>query len=609
MDLANAPERSLRGEPSLALLETGRSQPDPRRILADRVEQLYDQLWIAIVGALVLGGIATFELWEPRYRGLMLFWCSLVMLVAVAGIGLLLRYRRSRNPLAEADQWLRWLGLWALAIGSVWGFAGTVFFPAHTDEQQVFLAFLLAGAVTGGIPVFAGSWPIFALFAASVLLPFAYVLATFGNRLFTELAALVPLLYAVNVAIAHRLSKVFSSGYQLRYAYSELTDDYRALNKRLGDQLLELQEAGRQVEASGRKLALFADRAPIAVLEIDIDGRIRQINPAAELLFGYAPAELMAQPIDMLVAPDLRSAFQQQWQTLIENRSPLLAQLIRNQRRDGLEITCEWTVTPLVNSDGRVLSVVAQGRDMSSQLEAERMKKEFTSTLSHELRTPLSSIIGSLQLVNSGVMGQIDQEVLELTVIAERNGQRLLDLINDLLDVEKIRAGKFDITPEKLAIDDLLQEALVLNRAFAERYGVKLRSPEGLPAAHVRADRKRLLQVLTNLISNAAKFSPEGETVQVVMQDCGDRVRVEVQDRGPGIPEEFRAKIFHRFSQAESGAARHKGGTGLGLAICKHLIELMNGQIGFQDRPGGGSIFWIELPTQDAVQTTKQREN
>ena len=242
-------------------------------------------------------------------------------------------------------------------------------------------------------------------------------------------------------------------------------------------------------------------------------------------------------------------------------------------------------MTPLVNSDGRVLSVVAQGRDMSSQLEAERMKKEFTSTLSHELRTPLTSIIGSLQLVNSGAIAEVEKDILELTVIAERNGQRLLDLINDLLDVEKIRAGKFDIRPERLAIDDVLNEALVLNRAFAERYGVKLRSTHSLPAAQVVADRKRLLQVLTNLISNAAKFSPEGETVQVALAKHGDRVRVEVQDRGPGIPEEFRARIFSRFAQADSAAARQKGGTGLGLAICKRLIELMNGQIGFQDRP------------------------
>jgi len=606
MDLVNAPEHSLRDEPNLALLAKGREQPDPRRVLADRVDQLYDQLWIGILGAFLLGGIATYELWEPRYRGLVLFWWGLVSLVTIASSWLLVSYRRSRDKLAEADQWLRWLGLSALAIGTVWGFAGAVFFPAHTDEQQVFLAFLLAGVVAGGIPVYSGSWPIYALYAASALLPFAYVLATFGNRLFAELAALVPVFYAVNVAIAYRLTKVFSTGYRLRYAFRELTDDYRALNKRLGDQLQELQEASRQVEESGRKLTLFADRAPIAVIEIEPDGRIQRINPAAEVLFGYAPAELVGKAVETLVAAAARAEFTQQWRPVVESGTPLFAQLIRNLRRDGLEIVCEWTLTPLVNSEGRVLSVVAQGRDMSAQLEAERMKKEFTSTLSHELRTPLTSIIGSLQLVNSGTMGTLDEDVLELTVIAERNGQRLLDLINDLLDFEKIRSGKFDVVPEVIEIDELLRETLLLNRAFAERYKVQLVSSGSLPQLRIRADRKRLLQVLTNLISNAAKFSPQGQAVEVVVEMLRDRVRVKVKDRGPGIPDDFHAKIFTRFSQADSAIARQKGGTGLGLAICKHLMELMNGKIEFEDRPGGGSIFWIELPRMEPCQTPEE---
>lgn len=606
MDLLNAPAQSLREAPNLALLEGAGEHADPRRILADRVEQLYDQLWIAIVGAFAIGGIATFELWEPRFQGLMAFWWGLVMLMTFASAGLLLSYRRSRNKLAEADQWMRWLGLSALAIGSVWGFAGAVFFPSHTGEQQVFLAFLIAGVVTSGIPVFAGSWPVYAVYAASVLTPFAYVLATFGNRLFTELAILVPVFYAVNVAIAYRLSNVFATGYRLRYAYSELTDDYRELNRRLGKQLLELEEAGRQVEASGRKLALFADRAPIAVLEIDGQGEIQQINPAAEVLFGYAATELIGQPIEVLVASDERAEFSAKWRAILDTRIPMMAQLIRNVRHDGLDIVCEWTVTPLVSPDGRILSIVAQGRDMSRQLEAERMKKEFTSTLSHELRTPLTSIIGSLELVNSGVLGELTKDVLDLTVIAERNGQRLLDLINDLLDVEKIRAGQFTVAPEVLEIDDVLEEALVLNRAFAARYQVRMNAIGNLPATQIYADRKRLIQVLTNLLSNAAKFSPEGEAIDVALEDRGPAVRVSVHDRGPGVPESFREKMFTRFAQADSTTARQHGGTGLGLAICKHLVEVMHGRIDFQGRDGGGTTFWFEMPKFLPSNTAKE---
>jgi signal transduction histidine kinase len=224
------------------------------------------------------------------------------------------------------------------------------------------------------------------------------------------------------------------------------------------------------------------------------------------------------------------------------------------------------------------------------------MKKEFTSTLSHELRTPLTSIIGSLQLINSGVLGEAPKDIGELTAVAERNGQRLLDLINDILDIEKIESGKLTLVSQAMRLDELVREAIVLNRAFADRFKVRFEARGDLPNWEVYADHKRLLQVMTNLLSNAAKFSPEGGVVEVSLEERGESLRIGVHDRGPGIPEAFRGKIFGRFTQADATATRQKGGTGLGLAICKRLIELMHGRIGFDDRPGGGTTFWFELP-------------
>jgi PAS domain S-box-containing protein len=388
---------------------------------------------------------------------------------------------------------------------------------------------------------------------------------------------------------------VFHSGYRLRHAYGRLTEDYSVLNQRLERQLVELEQARRQVEASGRKLELFAERAPIAVLEMDAQGAITEVNHAAELLFGYTAAELTGRDFRFLVRPEFHAEFDTRWKRLIATRAPE-AGLIRNPRRDGIDLICDWTFTPLVNAENTILAVLAQGRDVTAQREAERVKKEFTSTLSHELRTPLTSIIGSLQLINTGVVGQVDKEIAEMTMVAERNGQRLLDLINDLLDVEKIESGKLSLAPELLALEDVVREAMLLNKAFGERFGVRFELVASLPGRKVLADRKRLLQVMTNLLSNAAKFSPEGDPVEIVMQDTGHEVRVAVQDRGPGIPEAFRGRIFARFAQADSTATRQKGGTGLGLAICKRLIEMMHGKIGFEDRPGGGTTFWFELP-------------
>src|SRR2546425_7327464 len=570
------------GSAAAGVAAGSRERSDPRVVLSDRVEQLYSQLPLGIAATVVIGLISALELREGRIIELVLFWGGLLLLVSALHAALYFAYRRSADKLAQGEQWLRWLGIGAFAAGATWGFAAAVFFPSHADERQVFLAFLLAGVISGGIPMYAASWPVFAAYAAAIALPFTYVLATFGNRLFAEIALLIPLFYGVSVAIAFRLNGVFLSGYRLRHAYQR--------------QLVELQEARRQIEASGRKLALFAERAPIAVLELDADGVVQDVNQAAELLFGYAADELIGHSVKRLVQPKYHGEFERDWAQLMTTRAPLAGVKVRNPRRDGIDVVCEWTVTPLVNADGQLLSVIAQGRDITAQLEAERMKKEFTSTLSHELRTPLTSIIGSLQLINAGVLGEVPKDVTELTEVAERNGQRLLDLINDILDIEKIESGKLKLMPEVIRVDELVREAILLNKGFGDRFKVRYQARGELLTREVTADRKRLLQVMTNLLSNAAKFSPEGEVVEISTEEAPNGLRVGVHDRGPGIPEAFRARIFGRFNQADSTTSRQKGGTGLGLAICKRLIEMMHGHIGFLDRDGGGTTFWFDLP-------------
>lgn len=594
--IAQAQAAILPAEPSALQREAA----DAESLLADRVEQLYSQFPIGIVATAAIGLLTTFELWEQRLHELIMFWWAMVLIVTLACAGLYFSYRRSTGHAQAAAQWLRWLGISALANGASWGFAGAVFFPSHTDEQQIFLSFVLTGMVSGGIAVYAGSWRVYAVYAAGAIVPFTYVLATFGNRLFTDIALLVPFYYAVNVGISYRLNQVFDAGYRLRNDYGRLTQDHSRLNQRLETQLVELSEARRQVEASGRKLALFAERAPICVLELDASGNVLQLNRVAELLFGYASPELLGRPSSLLVHPGQQEEFSRNWQHLVSTLEPIRGMRFRNLRRDGIELVCEWTITPLVNTDGKLLAVIAQGQDITKQLEVERMKNEFTSTLSHELRTPLTSIIGSLQLINSGVMGEVEKDISELTAIAERNGQRLLDLINDILDIEKIESGKLALSSEVFALGDLVREAMLLNRSFAERFNVSFQPLGEFSAALVRADRKRMLQVMTNLLSNAAKFSPQGTPVEVSMDEADGRVSVGVNDRGPGIPESFRGRIFSRFAQADSTMSRQQGGTGLGLAISKRLVELMGGSIGFKDRAGGGTTFWFALPRHAA---------
>jgi len=492
--------------------------------------------------------------------------------------------------------------LGAAVLGASWGFAAAVFFPG-AQEEQVLVAFLVALVSAGGLPLFSTVWWVYAVYAGAIILPFNVVLFAHGTAFFQVFGGLVPLFYMAAVATAYEVARVFSSAYGLRSAYRRLSHENSDIQAQLGEQLDSLLQAHQEVQAYSRKLALFSERAPIAVLETDARGTILEMNPAAENLFGWAASEMLGRNVvTMLLGGENVARTEQWWREFVAAGKPETLEVEACLRRDGLALACEWTLTPLLNDEGQVGTVVLHGRDITQQRASERVRSEFTSTLSHELRTPLTSILGSLQLLRSGVLGDMPRDQDELVEIAEKNSRRLLDLINEVLDIEKIESGRMSLTPEPVALDQLLREAIALNQGFADRFSVKLTIAHELPSVMVRADRKRLMQVVTNLLSNAAKFSPPKGSVEVVTTQRRSRVRVGVCDRGPGIPEAFRSRIFGRFAQAHSADARIKGGSGLGLAISKLLVEMMDGEIGFEDRQGGGTTFYFELPLLAAAE-------
>ena len=233
--------------------------------------------------------------------------------------------------------------------------------------------------------------------------------------------------------------------------------------------------------------------------------------------------------------------------------------------------------------------------DITQRKHLEQMKNEFVSTVSHELRTPLTSIAGSLGLINGEALGPVPNAMREMLSIAQSNSQRLRQLIDDLLDMDKLLAGKMSFIPQQLDIDSFLAECVTSHQGFARQHDVQLTYTGG-PVAQVTADPMRLQQVLSNLLSNALKFSPAGSQVLLSAQELGGQIRILVVDQGPGVPAEFVDRLFEKFSQADASDRRQKGGTRLGLAISKELMERMGGCIGFYPRPGGGSVFWVELP-------------
>jgi signal transduction histidine kinase len=228
----------------------------------------------------------------------------------------------------------------------------------------------------------------------------------------------------------------------------------------------------------------------------------------------------------------------------------------------------------------------------------DRLKDEFVSTVSHELRTPLTSIAGSLGLLAGKVAGILSEPATRLVEIAHGNSQRLVRLVDDILDIEKLESGRVVFDFRRVEVRSLVEQTVKSIRGFAEAHGVKIRIEEGSAVGEVRADTDRLAQVVTNLLSNAIKFSPADGEVLVAVANEGkiDLVRILVRDHGPGIPADFKSRIFERFAQADATNARRQGGTGLGLSIVKQIVDRLDGEVGFSDAPGGGTIFHVELP-------------
>ena len=256
----------------------------------------------------------------------------------------------------------------------------------------------------------------------------------------------------------------------------------------------------------------------------------------------------------------------------------------------------------LIKGQIEVRGILRALRYATERKRLERLKDEFVSTVSHELRTPLTSITGSLGLLMGNAAGSLPPAMARLVAIAHSNSQRLVRLVNDILDIEKMEAGRVVFNFDRVEVRPLVAQAIEANRGFAEGYGVRVRFDDAhAAAADVRADPDRLLQVVTNLLSNAIKFSPANNEVMVAVEKGADTVRLTVRDHGPGIPVDFKPLIFEKFAQADAGAARQKGGTGLGLSIVKQIVDRLSGEVGFADAPGGGTIFHVQLPCWDHV--------
>lgn len=320
------------------------------------------------------------------------------------------------------------------------------------------------------------------------------------------------------------------------------------------------------------------------------------VNAGAINQVGYSYEDLLKmRAFDIKPEYDER-AFREMIAPMIAGEMETVSFETVHQHKDGHTIPVEIFLQYIhpENEEPRFVAIV---RDITERKLMDKMKNEFISTVSHELRTPLTSIRGSLGLITGGTVGEIPPSALEMLKIASNNTERLLLLINDILDIQKIESGKMNFDFQRLELMPFLQQAIIDHAEYGSQFNVSFEIGRSLDDAHVFVDKDRLMQVMGNLLSNAAKFSNEGDNVKIsVSRHHDDRIRIGVTDYGAGIPEEFQPKLFDKFTQSDSSDTRAKGGTGLGLSISKAIIEKHGGTIDFISKENVGTTFFVELP-------------
>lgn len=378
----------------------------------------------------------------------------------------------------------------------------------------------------------------------------------------------------------------------------------------------EMAELNKQLAATTKMHMAILNGCNFSIISTDKDGIIRSFNKGAERMLGYRADEMegLHSPAIIHLPEEVQARAQALSIELGQHVLPGFDAFVAKarlgftdehewtyRRKDGSVLPVMLSITSLSDEQGEICAYLGIAYDLSERKRIENMKNEFISTVSHELRTPLTSIRGSIGLLTAGAVGEIPIRAKTLLDIAKTNCERLVRLINDILDIEKIESGNMRFVNGVHELQPLIEAALGATAAYATQFQVRfeldlVQPTQQMPPIHVNVDPDRLMQVMVNLLSNAAKFSRNSGVVTIKVHIIDEIVRVAVIDHGDGIPEEFQSRVFQKFAQADSSDARAKGGTGLGLNISKAIIERLHGQIGFRSERGKGSEFYFDLP-------------
>lgn len=564
------------------------TQPDAvsKKIAVDRLRLLNQHLFTSIPAAIICASIIYISVYRIISFPLAFGWYLAISIVYILRVGLQIFYHYQPQHF-KLHQYLFLVGL-ALSA-ALWGVAGSLLMPVDHYQEQTIIIVIIAGITAGALQTLQSSLFASIMFIVLAIGPMMIWLFLRQSTLYFYLSFAIFTYGFFMLTAMKRGYELINATLRLHYENRQINTQLEETNKLLIKEVIKQQQNAKSLA----QLAAIVEFSEDAIIGLDIYGVIQTWNKGAESLYGYNEQEMIGQSIEKITPKGQYPIIVTMLKNVASNHSEQLE--LERQHKKGYLIPVSVTISPIKNEHHQIIGISSVDRDISEQKEMARVKDEFISIVSHELRTPLTSIKGSLSLLLSDAKTHLNTKYQHLIQIAHNNCERLIRLINDILDVEKIESGKLVLNMKEINIKDLILLAIEENKAYADKYqvAIEFHHPQD---AWVNGDFDRLMQVMTNLLSNAVKFSYPQRAVQVSMTLRDQTVRIDVTDEGPGIPFAYQQKIFEKFTQADSSATRAKGGTGLGLSITKAIIEAHHSQIYFVTEEGRGTTFYFSLP-------------
>ena len=544
-------------------------------ILLEQANLLAVALHSSVLGTFLGIAIVIFIMWSVVNTTVLISWCTSLAIVSIIRSAHAHWYHQIPHTLPNIKKWTYQFSGLAFIAAMIWGCSAIFIFPTTDPIRSLMLAFVLSVVSAVAVSTLSSIRFIIVIFIILILSPLAIRFILSGDTLtFTLMGVMVLVAILLLIVNALRMNRITISNISLRI-------DAIAQEHKLRD--------------SQQRLTLHLQRTPLAVIEWNNDLDITEWNEAAQKIFGYSREEALGKNGIELLVPKYVHERVKMIRSQLQSDEGGLYSINENITKDGRIILCEWFNTPLVNENGDVIGIASLAQDVTERMRIDQMKRDFVSIVSHELRTPLTAIRGALGLILGGATGKAPEKMNELIKIADANTHRLLHIINDILDIDKIESGLLEYHFDDIPVIPLLEKAVANNNSYAQQYDVKLKISQQLDAC-INADGNRIMQVLDNLVSNAIKFSPKGGEVELSVTRHKNNIRISVHDYGPGIPKDFQDKLFDKFTQADFSNTRGASGAGLGLNIAKAVIEHHNGEIGFETDAKKGTTFYFDLP-------------